>query len=333
MAVFFITVIHAVIFLNSHSMTTHFLKISDLDKHQLQEVLTLSKVIDQQPQLYKDSLKNKIALFCFEKPSFRTLVGSEAALIQCGGSAIHTSPDAFLGGNIVHAGQDLGQREPIKDTIRIASDYCDLLFLRVFSHQTLVDVQKYSTIPVVNALCDLDHPCQALADLYTIQDHFGENKKLTILFAGDATNVAYSLAEISIIFGHHFIWSGPSSFGFTSEQIETLKNLSKKYGGSLLFDPDINNAIKLADVVVADSFVSMGCEDEYDVRIKELMPYQINESLWEKANPEAIFLHCLPAHRGYEVTESIIDGPQSKILSEAHNRMKTARGLFNFLIN
>jgi ornithine carbamoyltransferase len=304
-------------------MTQHFLKISDLNKNQIQQILELSKQTQH-------ALENKNVLFCFEKPSFRTLVGTEAALNQCGANVIHTSPDAFLGGNIVHSGIDLGQRESIKDTIRIANHYCDALFLRVFSHSTLEEVAKYAEIPVVNALCDMHHPCQAIADLFTIQEHFGTEKKLTIAFYGDATNVAFSLAEISMMFGHNFNWCGPKGYGFSGAQLSILA--ANNYEGDFSIVEDKESCIQVADVVVTDTHVSMGEEAAHQTRLKVLAPYQVNDKLWEHAQDHTIFLHCLPAHRGQEVSANIIDGPQSKVIQEAKNRMVTARALFKFLI-
>lgn len=305
-------------------MTTHFLAISDLDRDKLQQILTLSKKIDENIKNFQNCLSGKNILFCFEKPSFRTLVGTEVALNQCGASVIHSTPDVFLGKN---------ERESIKDTMRIANHYCDSLFLRVFSHKTLIEVKKHATIPVVNALCDLYHPCQALADIYTIQEHFGECEKLHINFIGDATNVAYSLAEIALIFGHHFTWSGPKAYEFRKEQIKKLNSLTKYYGGKLTLNQDMIEGIEKADIIITDTFVSMGEESKGEKRIKDLKAYQVNKSLWAKTKETCIFLHCLPAHRGQEVTEDVIDGAQSKIIQEAKNRMITARGLFSFLIS
>lgn len=316
-------------------MTKHFTKITDLTKEELQEVLDLSVKLQNNKKKHVQEIADKNVLFCFEKPSLRTLVGTESAINQLGGSVIHSVPEVFLGGNIMYSeqGNNFGERESFIDTIKNVQEFCDAIFTRVFSHETIKNLAKISDIPVINALCDKHHPMQAIADMLTIQEIAGkENKDICINFIGDANNVAFSLFQISLILGYKCNWTGPEKYNFSEEAITSLKNLEKKYGGEINFTNNPIESIKKADFVYADAFVSMGEENQHDAKTTDFANYQINHDLWAHAKQYAKFMHCLPAHRNIEVTDAIIDGPQSVVYQQAKNRMVTAKGLFAFLL-
>lgn len=309
----------------------HFLTITDLDKSQLQHVLALSHTLHQGD---KDTLRHKNILFCFEKPSLRTKVGTEVAINQLGGEVIHIDPVAFLGGKVMHArpvpGHD--ERESLKDTVLNVSQWCDAIFARVFDHQTLQTLAEYSKIPIVNGLCDHYHPMQALADFYTIREHFGDSTESVITFIGDANNVAYSLIELGLTLGYPMRFSGPEDYEWNEEELAHFHLLAEKNGGSLEIYDDPFEAAHQSHVIYTDAFVSMGEEEHYEEKIAAFEGYQVNKELFEAAHPEAGFMHCLPAHRGIEVTNEVIDHPRSWVYQQARNRMVSAKGLFTMLL-
>lgn len=299
---------------------TNLLKITDLNKKQIQAILDLSKKLDKKPG---NILVGKNILFAFEKPSLRTKVATEAAINHLGGRVIHIDPKNFFGG-----------REDLRDTVGSANGWCDAIFARVFSHRTLEKITKFSKIPIINALCDSHHPMQALADLLTIQEKFGKTKKITCAFLGDANNVSFSLFEILLKFGHNVSFGGPRKYFFTKDQVNYFDDLAKKNQAKALFTINPAEAIQNADIVYADTFVSMGEEKDKKEKLSHFKKYQINQKLFSQAKPKAGFLHCLPAYRGIEVTTDVIDSPHSWIYEQARNRMVVSKGVFaKLLIN
>jgi len=309
----------------------HFLSITNLNKEQLKEVIALSKKLDSSDE---DTLRHKNILFCFEKPSLRTKVGTEVAINQLGGEVIHIDPVAFLGGKVMHAkpvpGHD--ERESLKDTVLNVSQWCDAIFARVFDHETLQTLAEYSKIPIVNGLCDRYHPMQALADFYTIREQFGDSTEPVVTFIGDANNVAYSLIELGLTLGYPMRFSGPEHYGWNEQQQAHFQLLAEKNNGSLQIYDDPFEAAHQSDVIYTDAFVSMGEEEHYDEKIAAFEGYQVNTELFEAAHPEAGFMHCLPAHRGIEVTDEVIDHSRSWVYQQARNRMVSAKGLFTMLL-
>ena len=310
---------------------THFLTITDLTKQQLLDVFSYSRELQMSGE---ETLRHNNILFCFEKPSLRTKVGTEVAINQLGGKVIHIDPVAFLGGKVMHAkpvpGHD--ERESLKDTVLNVSQWCDAIFARVYDHNTLDTLAEYSKIPIVNGLCDQYHPMQALADFYTIQQQFGESTQPVITFIGDANNVAYSLIEIGLILGYPMRFSGPEHYGWNSTQISHFEQLAEKHGSSIQIFDDPLEAVHQSSVIYTDAFVSMGEEEHYDEKIAAFKGYQVNTNLFNVAAPEAGFMHCLPAHRGIEVTDSVIDHPRSWVYQQARNRMVVSKGLFSLIL-
>ncbi len=308
----------------------HFLEVTHLTKSEIEHVLELSEELHQNKV---NALHQKNVLFCFEKPSLRTKVGTEVAINQLDGSVIHIDPVAFLGGKIMHAKSipDHDERESLKDTVLNVSKWCDAIFVRVFNHQTLEKLCKYSQIPIINALSDLHHPMQVLADFRTIQQVFGK-ERVTITFVGDANNVAKSLIEMGIMLGYSMRFSGPPSFSWSKQMQAHFSSLASAYEGSYTHYSDPKEAAIQSLVIYTDTFVSMGEEDSYENKMKHFQSYQINQSLFDRAPKDARFMHCLPAHRGVEVTNEVIDSEYSMVYEQAENRMVVSKGLFTFLI-
>jgi ornithine carbamoyltransferase len=305
----------------------HLLTIGEYSQAELQAILDLSVDLQNDPQ---PVLSQKNVLFVFEKPSLRTKVGTEAAINHLGGNVIHIGADV-----IITSGKAIpfSCRESIADAMKNVSQWCDAVFARVYSHQTLSRMAQYSDIPIVNALCDKHHPMQALADLLTIQQNFGRDAKVVITYVGDANNVAFSLAEIALMFGHEFRFTGPENYMFSMEQQEYFQKLSALQDGLFVQTGDPLQAVSGADVIYTDTFISMGEEHLYEDKMAHFSGYQVNEKLFGAAKELAGFMHCLPAHRGVEVTDGVIDHPNSWVYQQARNRMIVSKGVFATLIS
>ena len=294
------------------------LNITNLTKKEIQDTLDLSISLNKTP---KDILKNKNILFAFEKPSLRTKVGTEIAINRLGGNVVHVDPSNFF-----------DKRESLRDTVQNVNQWCDAIFARVFSHSTLEKMSSFATIPIVNALCDKHHPMQVFADFLTIQEKFGKNKKIICTYVGDANNVAFSLLEILLKFGHEARFAGPEKYFFKEDKIKYFEDLAKENKTKIIFSNNPVEVVKNANVLYADTFVSMGEESEYKQKIKHFQDYQINQKLFSRADEKAGFMHCLPAYRGVEVTEDIINGENSWIYLQAKNRMVVSMGVFAQLL-
>jgi ornithine carbamoyltransferase len=299
----------------------HLLNLFDLDRKTIQHLLIEAARLkaDRQRGHHASTLKSKVVALIFEKPSLRTRVSFESAVAQLGGTSM------FLPGSEI----GLGQREPLCDFARTMSEYVDALVLRVFKQSTVEEVARRGRIPVVNALSDEDHPCQALADLLTIQEAFGDVSKATVAFVGDGNNVARSLAIGCGWLGAKFILASPQGYGFDPAFIQAYQ---KRIGGKApqeVRDPAA--AVKSADVIYTDVWTSMGQEAERDERLKKFAPYQLDAALLAKAPKEVKVLHCLPAHRGEEITDEVIEGPASLVFQQAGNRLHAQKAVLEWL--
>ncbi len=304
----------------------HFLTIGEYSPETIQHFIDVSEQLHKSKELV---LTSKNIAFIFEKPSLRTKVGTEAAINQLGGNVIHVESDLVLSsGKAV----PFSCRESLYDAMKNLSLWCDAVFARVYSHQTLQKMKEYGNIPVINALCDDHHPMQALADLYTLQQTFGKDQKLTISFIGDANNVSFSLIEIALKFGHTVHFSAPEKYSWPDETLNYFALLATEYSGFFMQFNDPFDAVSNADAVYTDTFISMGEEHLYEDKINHFEPYQINEKLFNEAGKEAAFMHCLPAHRGVEVTNEVIDHPNSLVYQQAENRMVVSKGIFASLL-
>lgn len=304
----------------------HLLTIGELEPDQIQSILDLSSLLDTSDEA---PLKGKNIGFVFEKPSLRTKVGTEVAINQLGGSVVHIEADLLLAnGKAV----PFTCRESLYDAMMNVSQWCDALFARVYSHNTLEKMMEYGTIPIVNALCNNHHPMQALADMLTIQQKFGVDKPVTLSFVGDANNVAFSLIEIALLLGHSVTFAGPEEYSWSDDKLNYFKLLTVEYGGTFFATSDPFEAVKNSDVIYTDTFISMGEEHLYEEKIRHFQPYQVNEKLFSNAKTQTGFMHCLPAHRGIEVTDSVIDHKNSWIYQQAKNRMVVSKGVFTTLL-
>jgi ornithine carbamoyltransferase len=289
------------------------LSLADLSSEELQELLKLAT------QLKSGKLKlhcNKVLGLLFSKASTRTRVSFTVAMYQLGGQVIDLHPNVT----------QVSRGEPIQDTARVLDRYLDVLAVRTFAQQELETFAKYAKIPVINALTDLEHPCQILADLMTIQEKFGSLSGLTLTYVGDGNNVANSLMLGCALVGMNVRIAFPSGYAPDAEIVEKTRKIANgKTEVLLTYDPEA--AAKGTSVLYTDVWASMGQETQADNRFPVFQPYQISEQLLSLADPEAIVLHCLPAHRGEEITEEVIEGSQSRVWDQAENRLHAQKAL------
>jgi ornithine carbamoyltransferase len=303
-------------------MLRHFVDLFDLHADDASELLRRAADLKREHAegVRAPYLPGRTLGLIFEKPSLRTRVSFESAIAQLGGNAIFLR-DKDVG---------MGSRESTADFARVISQYVDALAVRTFAHATVQELARYATVPIVNALSDSAHPCQALADMLTIREAFGRLDGVNLVFVGDGNNVARSLALASALLGVQFVLAAPPGYEFPDDFRAAFH---RKFGSvPLVVDHDPVNALIGADVVYTDVWASMGQEHESDQRRLTFAPYQVNEALMARAKPGAIFLHCLPAHRGEEVTTGVLDGPQSRILPQAANRLHFQKALLIWLM-
>lgn len=263
-------------------------------------------------------LKGKLLGMIFEKSSTRTRVSFEVGMLQLGGHAL------FLSSNDLQ----IGRGEPISDTAQVLSQYLDGIMIRTFEHEKVEELAKYATIPVINGLTDMFHPCQVLADLLTIQECKGKVKGLKMAYIGDGNNMAHSLMIGAAKVGMDISISSPNGYKPNEEVVKRAEGFAKESGANIVITEDPVEAVKDADIIYTDVWASMGQEEESEARIKAFAAhYQVNEELVKHAKEDYIFLHCLPAHRGEEVAADIIDGSHSVIFQEAGNRMHAQKAL------
>ncbi|MDO8869498.1 MAG: ornithine carbamoyltransferase [Methanobacteriaceae archaeon] len=266
-------------------------------------------------------LKDKTLAMIFQKSSTRTRVSFEVGMAQLGGHALYLSTNDL----------QIGRGEPISDTARAMSRYVDGIMIRALKHEDVVELSENASVPVINGLTDLEHPCQVLADMQTIKEHRGsfEGK---LVFVGDGNNVCNSLLLISAILGLNMTVACPEGYEPDAEIFEKAQGLAKESGAVLEIIYDIKKAVKNADILYTDVWVSMGDEKEQEQRINDFMPFQVNEELMSRANEGAIFMHCLPAIRGQETTAGVIDGPQSVVWDQAENRLHAQKAVMYSLM-
>ncbi len=297
----------------------HFLAVSDLSPAQVQELLDLATRLKKE---YFDRgnqplLKGKVLGMIFQKPSLRTRVSFDMAMRHLGGDALYLSPNEI----------GLGQRESIADVARVLSGYVHILMARVFAHEHVLELARWSTVPVLNGLSDYNHPCQAMADALTIQEKFGKARGLKVVFIGDGNNVAVSLMHVAVKLGWNFTLASPEGYDLNLEAVAVARNSAKETGSELSFVRDPHAAVKDAQVIYTDTWTSMGQEAETAKREKVFPPFQVNARLVAEAARDAIVMHCLPAHRNHELTDEVADGPQSVIFPQAHNRLHAQKAL------
>jgi ornithine carbamoyltransferase len=301
----------------------HFLCISDCSAEELNDLLDLSSELKK---LYKSGgrdvcLGGKVLAMVFEKPSLRTRISFQVAMSDLGGSAIFIRPEDIGG---------IGKREPIKDMARVLSRYVDGIMARTFEHNTVVELAKYATVPVINALTDYSHPCQAMADVLTIKEHLGRLEGVKIAFIGDGNNVARSLAFACAKLGMKMVVATPKGYELDWGTIEKANSIK---ADSVSATNNPKEAVAGADIVYTDTWVSMGQENEKQKRIKAFKGFQVNAELLKSAPAGAKIMHCLPAYRGLEITDEAVESPNSIIFDESENRLHFQRALVKKLIS
>lgn len=294
-------------------MLSHFLTIADLTPDDFGRLIqTASRLKDDWRRgRGKPLLHDKTLGMIFQKPSLRTRVSFDMAMLQLGGHALYLSPQEV----------GLGERESVADVARVLSRYVDAIMARVFAHAHVVELARNSRVPVINGLSDREHPCQALADLFTVYEKQGRLKGLKLAFVGDGNNVARSLMLGCALSGMEFAIAAPSGYQLDGEDVARASALAEQTGGKISLVEDPAFAAQDADVLYTDVWASMGQEEEAAQRAKVFPPYQLNAGLVARADPDVMVMHCLPAHRGQEITDEVIDGSHSVVFLQAENRM------------
>lgn len=297
----------------------HLIDLNDLTVEEIESLFTLAAKLKKELKagITHHLLKGKTLGMIFSKSSTRTRVSFEVGMYQLGGYPI------FLSSSDIQ----LGRGETIHDTAKVLSHYIDGIMIRTFKQDDVLDLARFGTIPVINGLTDLMHPCQILSDLFTVYEKKGKLKGLKLAYVGDGNNVANSLLQGCAITGMDICVASPAGYECNATIIEQAKHHARKSGSKVVMTEDPEEAMKDADVVYTDTWISMGQEAEKELRLKIFMPYQVNSKLFSLAKEDAMFLHCLPAYRGYEVTEDIIDGPNSDVFEEAENRLHMQKAI------
>ncbi|NLG51027.1 MAG: ornithine carbamoyltransferase [Chloroflexi bacterium] len=296
-----------------------FISLADLSPARIQELLDLAIVLktERAEGRNKPYLDGKTLAMIFQKPSLRTRVSFEMAMVHLGGHAIYLSPDEIK----------LGQRESIPDAARVLSRYVDVIMARVFAHADILALAQWASVPVVNGLSDFNHPCQGMADLLTIYEKLGRLKGVKLTYVGDGNNVLHSLLFGGAKMGMHIVAATPVGYDPLPEVVQQATQEAARYGGSVQLLRDPKEAVRGADVIYTDTWTSMGQEAEAAERRAVFPPYQVNAELIALAQPNVGIMHCLPAHRGEEITDQVADGPHSWLFDEAENRLHAQKAV------
>ncbi len=293
------------------------LSIGQMSVEEFESVLELALKVKSNPDDYEHALPQMTMAMIFEKPSLRTRVSFEAGMTQLGGHAIYLGPNDI----------SLGKRESVPDIARTLDGMVDIIMARVFQNESVLTLAEYASVPVINGLCNLHHPCQALADFQTILEKKGSLKGLKLAFLGDGNNVAHSLLEAGAKSGTSVTIVCPPGYEPNKEIFEQAEAEGAKTGAKMLVTNDVKEGVKGVDAIYTDVWASMGQEKEAEERKKIFAPYQVNSEVIKMADKEAIFMHCLPAHRGEEVTDEVVESWQSVVFEEAENRMHAEKAV------
>jgi ornithine carbamoyltransferase len=291
------------------------LSLNDLSREEIEKIFSLSQRLKRAQKSGRTHrlLAGKTLALVFEKPSLRTRVSFETGIFQLGGNAVFLGPGEI----------QLGVRESAADSARNLSRWVDLIVMRTFSQHTLEEMAAHATIPVINGLTDLFHPCQVLADCLTLLEHKGALKGLKVAFLGDGNNMVHTWMQAAQKFSFSFVLACPKGYEPDAE----IARAAKEKGGRVSVTHEIEKAVRDADVVYTDVWTSMGQEREFEKRRRAFQGYQVNQAVVAKANRDAVVMHCLPAHRGEEITDDVLDGPQSVVLDQAENRLHVQKAI------
>ena len=291
------------------------ISIRDLNEKEIFDILKLAKKLKKRPFSRKYACRDKTLALLFQKPSNRTRISFEVAMVHLGGYVLYLSPSEI----------DMGGREPVKDVGRVVSRYVDGIVARVFSHSDVQDLAAYSDVPVINGLSEMSHPCQALSDVFTVMEAKG-NRKVTLAYVGDGNNVMNSLVMAAAKTGISMNIATPEGYEPDAEILGEAEKSAKKNRAVIQKFNDPFEAVKGADIVYTDVWVSMGQEDEREKRLKDFSAFQVNDKLMRAAKSDTLIMHCLPAHRGEEITD-VIDGKNSIVYDQAENRMHVQKAI------
>ena len=294
-----------------------FLSIRDFSPSDIHYLLTLGRQVKAHPAVYGGALRRETLAMIFEKPSLRTRVTFDVGIQQLGGFSLYLSPAEI----------NLGKRESVYDVAKNLERMVQGIMIRTFSHEIVEDMAKYARIPVINGLTDYSHPCQAMADFLTMWEAKGKLEGLKVAYIGDGNNVARSLAFAGAQVGAHVWLATPPAYDLDADSVAWARERGSETGGTCTQTNDPNQAADGADVIYTDVWASMGKEAEAEKRKYIFLPYQVNAELFKRAKADAIFLHCLPAHRGDEVTNEVIDSPRSLVFQQAENRLHAQKAI------
>jgi ornithine carbamoyltransferase len=303
-------------------MIQDFLSIHDLTPYQFSYIMDLTREIKEKPDRYRKRLKNKILAMIFEKPSLRTRMTFETGMLQLGGEAIYLAPSDI----------QMGTRETPYDVGKNLERWVDAIMIRTFAHQIALDLAQASRIPVINALTDILHPCQAMADFFTLKEKIGDLTHMKLAYVGDGSNVCHSLLLAAAKAGAKIAVATPPGYEPNPDIVKKAIQDGNETEFQILLTSDPDEAVQDADAVYTDVWASMGQENEKAARAKIFPPYQVNRALMMKAKKKALFMHCLPAHRGEEVTDDVIDSAQSVVFDQAENRLHVQKAIMLLLI-
>ena len=292
-------------------MLDNFISIHDLTLYQFSKILDISREIKDNPHRFRNKLKGKILAMIFQKPSLRTRMTFEVGMLQLGGEAVYLSPSDI----------QIGTRETVYDMGKNLERWVDAIMIRTFAHQNVIDLAQACHLPVINALTDLLHPCQAMADFFTLKEKRGDLANFKLAYVGDGNNVCHSLLSAAAKAGSKMSVATPPGYEPDPEIRKQAEEDGKETGASFSFTNDPSEAVENADAIYTDTWASMGQEQEKEKRGEIFAPFQVNKSLMAKAKKGVFFMHCLPAHRGEEVTDDVIDSSQSLVYDQAENRL------------
>ena len=302
---------------NKNSSTRNFINLNEIDIGQLHNIMSFALDVKKSRYGYTELLKNKSFILLFDEPSTRTRISFELAITQLGGNSIFLDPST----------SQLGRGESIQDTAKVISRYVDGIIIRNASHKDLHEFANNSNISVINALTNLSHPCQIMADLMTLHEHFGTIENINVAWVGDGNNVANTWIQAAQVFGFNLKMAVPQEYEPNQDYLKKALDNNAK----IVISQDINNIISDADCIITDTWMSMNDKTtNSDKKVGILERYQVNTRLFEKAPKHAIFLHCLPAHRGQEVTDEVIDSPRSLVYQQAENRLHIQKGILKY---
>lgn len=298
-------------------MKKDFISLADFSSEELEEMISLARKMKEEPSIYSDSLRGKVLGMIFYKKSTRTRLSFEVGILQLGGFGIFISPDEL----------QVARGETLADTAKALSRYLDAIMIRTFAHKDVVELAQHATVPVINGLTDYNHPCQALADMMTIDEKFGQVRGKKLAYIGDGNNMALSLMVACIKFGMNISIVSPEKYSLNKEELHLSIKEAELKNIKILLTSNVEEGVSDADIVYTDVWASMGQDEEHDQRVKEFAGYSVDSRVMSMAKNEALFMHCLPAHRGEEVSASVIDGKASIVFDQAENRLHLQKAI------